>query len=226
MADCILPRSLEIQLSTRPTDLRLSLSFSLMKCLIAGFAFWMVWLDVSVFNTEILEISFTEITQEVMLLLCAWLFWSAPAPGARGGFDVLAAGFFAALLMRELDGLFDPISHSAWLWPCLAIAGSAVFFALKPANRRRTATDLAAFMRSPTFAALSTGMAVLIFSRVFGMGVFWHHILGEGYARLAKTAVEEGVELMAYSIWLCACLEHWVRRRLRVSEPVAAHYAH
>jgi len=204
-------------LSTRPTDLHLSLCFTLMKCLIAGFAFWMVWLDVSVFNTEILEVSFTEITQEVMLLLCAWLFWSAPAPGARGGFEALAAGFFAALLMRELDGLFDPISHSAWLWPCLGIAGSAVVFALQQAHRKRTANDLVAFIRTPTFAALSTGMAVLIFSRVFGMGVFWHHILGEGYARLAKTAVEEGVELMAYSIWLCACVEYWVRSRVRGS---------
>lgn len=40
------------------------------------------------------------------------------------------------------------------------------------------------------------------------MGDLWHFILGDGYARLAKTTVEEGVELLAYSMWLSACIEY------------------
>lgn len=60
---------------------------------------------------------------------------------------------------------------------------------------------------------MTTGLAVLLFSRVFGMGALWHQVLGEGYARLVKTTVEEGIELPAYSLWLAASLEHFWRIR-------------
>lgn len=196
------------------TDLKLPLLSSLLKCLIAGLSFTMVWLDVAVFHTEILELSFTEITQEVMLFLCAILFWTASGTPEKTGFDFLAAGAFTCLLMRELDGLFDLISHSAWLWPFLGIAATAIFMASRAERRAETVRLLASFIHSRTFATLSTGMAVLIFSRIFGMGTFWHHVLGADYQRLAKTTAEEGVELMAYSIWLSASLEYWVNTRL------------
>ena len=55
-------------------DLKYSLLFALAKCSIAGLSFAMVWLDIAVVHTEILEISFTEIAQELMLALCAVLF--------------------------------------------------------------------------------------------------------------------------------------------------------
>jgi hypothetical protein len=195
-------------------DLKYPLLFALAKCSIAVLCFAMVWLDIAVFHTEILEISFTEITQELMLALCALLFWTAPGTGRKGGFEFLAAGFFACLLTRELDGLFDPISHSAWLWPFVAIAIIAIGNAVSAQHRQQTVQALGSFMRTPTFAALATGFAVLIFSRIFGMGSFWHQVMGEGYQRLAKTTAEEGVELLAYGIWLCASFEYWVKCRL------------
>jgi hypothetical protein len=207
-----------------PRQTSLPLLFLLMKMLLAGLSFMMIWLDVAVFDTQILEISFTEITQELMLFACALLFWCAPQRGARNGFDYLAAGFFGCLLMRELDGLFDPISHSAWCWPFLAIAAFSIGNALHKKRRAGTFKALTAFIATPTFATLATGFAVLLFSRVFGMGSLWHQVLGEGYARMAKTAVEEGVELMAYSIWLAASVEYFVRAKLTSPLSTSAPY--
>ncbi|MGY4494463.1 putative membrane protein [Pseudomonas sp. TE3610] len=185
----------------------------LLRMALVSLALAMIWLDIAVFHTQILEISFTEITQELMLLACALLFWTVPADPGHAGFKTLAGGFFACLLIRELDGLFDPISHSAWCWPFMAIGLFCVSIAANPRNRQATLADLAAFTRTRAFGALVTGFGVLLFSRVFGMGSLWHLILGDGYARLAKTTVEEGVELLAYSMWLAATLEYCLRVR-------------
>jgi hypothetical protein len=191
----------------------------LLKLLLTGIIFGMIWLDIAVFDTQMLEVSFTEITQELMLLGCALLFWFSPANEGQKGFNVLAGGFFACLLMRELDGLFDPISHSAWCWPFMLIAITSFTIALKPANRLDTLRALATFTKTPAFGTLSTALCVLVFSRVFGMGALWHLILNEGYARLAKTTVEEGVELLTYAMWLVASAEYFLQQRAAVGVP-------
>lgn len=190
-----------------------------LRLALVAVAITLLWLDLAVFHTDLLELSFTEIGQELMLLGCALLFWLAPAAKGERGFNVLAGGFFACLLMRELDGLFDPISHSAWCWPLLLIAGGCIRFACTAANRASTLSGILAFLKSREFSAFSTGFAVLVFSRVFGMGALWHLILQGGYARLAKTAVEEGIELLTYTLWLAASLEYFWRARRAVSAP-------
>lgn len=196
----------------------------LLKLVMLSIAFLMVWLDIAVFHTDILEMSFTEITQELMLFACAILFWYARPGDQRTGLNYLTAGFFGCLLMRELDGLFDPVSHSAWCWPFMMVAIWAVFNALKASARAQTAAALESFFSSPAFATISTGFAVLLFSRVFGMGSFWHSVLGAGYERLAKTTVEEGIELLSYGLWLAAAIEYCVQARrasIRVPQPSA-----
>lgn len=87
----------------------------------------MVFIDILVARTDILETSFTEISQEIMLAIIAGLFWlSAHQPG-QCGVGILIGGFFACMLIREPDGLFDPIRHSFWLWPALLAAGTCVY---------------------------------------------------------------------------------------------------
>jgi hypothetical protein len=194
-------------------DLKTASLGVLLRLVLVGVAFAMLWLDIAVYRTEILEVSFTEITQELMLFVCAMLFWMAPGSAPQRGFKILAGGFFACLLMRELDGLFDPISHSAWCWPFSLIALICIGLAFRPANRADTFQALAAFTRTPAFGALSTGLAVLVFSRIFGMGALWHLILDDGYARLAKTTVEEGIELLTYAMWTAASLEYFLAQR-------------
>lgn len=194
-------------------DLKNASLMFLLKLVLTGIIFGMIWLDIAVFDTQLLEVSFTEITQELLLFACALLFWLSPASDGQKGFNNLVAGFFACLLIRELDGLFDPISHSAWCWPFLLIAITSLTIAFKPANRQDTLRALAAFTRTPAFGTISTGLCVLVFSRVFGMGALWHLILDDGYARLAKTAVEEGIELMTYAMWLSASVGYWLQQR-------------
>lgn len=188
--------------------------FLLLKLALTGLSFAMIWLDIAVYKTQILETSFTEVTQEVMLFLCAMLFWLSPAAREEKGFNVLAGGFFACLLTRELDGLMDPISHSAWCWPFTLIAAASILIAFNEKNRSATLVAIAAFTKGPTFGALTTGLCVLVFSRVFGMGALWRLVLDDGYARLAKTTVEEGLELLAYSMWLAAVLEYHLLPRM------------
>lgn len=203
-------------------DLKTASFGLLLRLALTAFAFWMVWLDIAVFKTQILEISFTEVTQEVMLFICALLFWFSPASEGQRGFNILAGGFFACLLARELDGLMDPVSHSAWCWPFMLIAITTIAMAFNRKNRTSTLETLAAFTKTPAFGALSTGLCVLVFSRVFGMGSLWHLVLDDGYARLAKTTVEEGVELLAYAMWLAASVEYYLLKRTSsVRLPVA-----
>lgn len=48
---------------------------------------------------------------------------------------------------------------------------------------------------------LITGvMLLLVFSRLFGMGSFWHNIMGADYVREVKIIAEEGTELLAYCL--------------------------
>jgi hypothetical protein len=196
-----------------------SASFALLlRLALVGLALTMIWLDVAVFHTEILEISFTEISQELMLFICALLFWFSSGEASQKGFKILAGGFFACLLMRELDGLFDPISHSAWCLPFSLIVIVCLIKGFNAQNRDNTFAALAAFSRTPAFGTLSTGLGILVFSRVFGMGSLWHAILGDGYARLAKTTVEEGVELLTYSMWLAGSIDYFLRQRVLAAD--------
>ena len=182
------------------------------------FSVAMVFVDIFIAKTDILETSFTEVSQEAMLALIAGLFWlSAREPGQRG-VGILIGGFFACMLIRELDGLFDPISHSFWLWPALLTAGTCVYRALGYKGAwRHVVSGLARFSVRPAFGFIMAGLLALIFSRLFGMGSLWHGILQEGYARLAKTTVEEGVELLAYSICLGGALDYFLELRRDLS---------
>lgn len=182
------------------------------------FSVAMVFVDIFIAKTDILETSFTEVSQEAMLALIAGLFWlSAREPGQRG-VGILIGGFFACMLIRELDGLFDPISHSFWLWPALLTAGTCVYRALGYKGAwRDVVSGLARFSVRPAFGFIMAGLLALIFSRLFGMGSLWHGILQEGYARLAKTTVEEGVELLAYSICLGGALDYFLELRRDLS---------
>jgi len=40
----------------------------------------------------------------------------------------------------------------------------------------------------------------LVFSRLYGMGSFWQHVMGEHYVRDVKNISEEGIELLCYSL--------------------------
>ncbi|MGF1911717.1 hypothetical protein L4C38_20070 [Vibrio kasasachensis] len=41
---------------------------------------------------------------------------------------------------------------------------------------------------------------LLVFSRIYGMGAFWQDVMNEYYVREVKNIVEEGIELLCYSL--------------------------
>lgn len=193
-----------------------SVHFLLFIALIAA-AFGLIYLDITVADTQLLEVSFTEVGQELMLATCAALFWASRGAVEQKSFNALAGGLFACMFIRELDGLFDPISHSAWLWPALATAAICLFKGFgTPRRRANSISALARFSQSSSFSMIVAGFGVLVFSRIFGMGTLWHQILQDGYQRLAKTMVEEGLELVAYCIFLTGSLQYYCQQRGRV----------
>ena len=82
-----------------------------------------VAVDVVITRQGVAESALTELTQEGLLLFSVLLFLHAAARARRArGFHVLAAGFFAAMLVRELDSVFDHVWQGFWLWPALGVS--------------------------------------------------------------------------------------------------------
>ncbi|CAK6466123.1 hypothetical protein KLEPA_00100 (plasmid) [Klebsiella pneumoniae] len=69
---------------------------------------------------------------------------------------------------------------------------------------------------------LSGLLAVLVFSRLFGMHGLWYSILEEGYARVVKNAVEEGSEFFGYMLFLTASIGYYCYFRYLAPTSTAA----
>ena len=92
------------------------------------------------------------------------------------------------MLIRELDALFDLISHGSWVWFALATTIAALIAPLRHA--RQTLSQLAQYTRTPYGMMISGLLAILVFSRLFGMHGLWYAVLDENYARVVKTPLK------------------------------------
>lgn len=111
--------------------------------------------------------------------------------------------FYAALLVRELDALFDYIWHGFWVYPALSV--TLISIALARHYKGSVLNGFAEFCQSKAYIMMACGLVtLLVFSRLFGMGYFWELILHNGYVRVAKNIAEEGVELIGYGFVLTA----------------------
>lgn len=165
-----------------------------------------VLLDVVVFKHGMPEHGVTEISQELALCVSTLLIYvmAVKLPDQRG-FLLLVAGLLFSMFLRELDYLFDWISHGFWKYPVtlvfiLSVSLAAIF-------RRTVIPAMAEATRSYPFAYILAGLAVvLFFSRVFGTGSLWNAILDVGTSTqapaLVKNSVQEGLELLGYVLIL------------------------
>lgn len=146
------------------------------------------------------ESTLTELFQELILFLTVLCFaYIAYKEASTRHFCVLVTGFFAVMFIRELDGVFDQISHGFWLYPALLVTVSVSIYASR--NIKQTLFTFGHFTQNRSFFSLCLGMAILlVFSRLFGMGHFWEGILGEDYNRIIKRIAEEGLEVLAYVV--------------------------
>lgn len=162
-----------------------------------------VYVDTVLIGDSMREASITEYFQEALLLLSAVSFFVlAYYNRSVRGFAILVGGFFATMLIRELDGLLDEIVHGFWVYPAIAWAGFVLFLAVR--FREGLLPAMADATRSHAFVFIIIGLAtVLAFSRVFGTGSLWSAVLNNpAAASLVKNTVQEGLELLGYLLIL------------------------
>lgn len=104
-----------------------SLLFFFGAAVAAALAVLCLWVDIRVFGNDIPEVSLTEVVQESVLAVIVLVHLLLARKYAHLRYsNILIGGFFLAMLIRELDGLFDLLSHGSWVWfALLATAGVA-----------------------------------------------------------------------------------------------------
>ncbi|MFW9047491.1 transporter [Klebsiella sp. C244] len=148
----------------------------------------------------------TEVVQESVLAVIVLVHFllARNYPHLRYS-NILIGGFFLAMLIRELDGLFDILSHGSWVWFALLATAGSLLAPLR--HLRQTLSQLAAYTRTPYYGMMISGLlAILVFSRLFGMHGLWYAVLNENFARVVKNTVEEGSESFGYMLCLTATL--------------------
>jgi hypothetical protein len=173
-------------------------------------------LDIKGLGNAVGEISATELTQLACLAAIAASFgWLARASEPDRRFAVLAAGFFACMLIRELDALLDLVADGLWQALVATVAAACVAYAAM--DWRQALHGMARLMASRAALVMSLGLALLLaYSRLLGMGHLWRGVLGDGYERIVKNAIEEGAELLGYTVILVASLGYLGRRLQRL----------
>jgi hypothetical protein len=172
-----------------------------------------VALDVMVFKHGVQEISATEFAQEGLLLLSALAMaltaWKRPD---SRGLLALVAGFFGVMLIREADMFLDHITQGFWVYPALAVTVAVIVYASR--QRGTVIAPMAGLASSRQFTYLAIGLLlVLVFSRAFGTGQLWAEVMGEDYRRIYKSVIQEGIELLGYTLVLFGSLGLFLRER-------------
>ncbi|RXJ92807.1 beta-carotene 15,15'-monooxygenase [Malaciobacter molluscorum] len=157
-------------------------------------------LDVNYLVTYTSERSFTEGFQLAFIVFTIFTF-ARTLPKRK---DVkhaltLIIGFFIVILIRELDSLFDMVYHGFWKVPAGIVTLSAIFYAFR--NLAVGVNELAVVLKVRTMKMMICSVMLLfVYSRLFGMKVFWKDVLHESYIYQIKVIAEEGTELLAYGL--------------------------
>ena len=184
-------------------------------CLLAALPVFVLRQDLLGAGNTLGERSLVELTQTGFLLASsasfAVLAWRC---AQERRFALLASAFFMVMLLREQDAWLDVlIGHGAWKLLAVPIALAALVWAA--ADWRASVGALLRFVSSRAGTLMLLGLAVLLcYSRLFGMTGHWTAVLGDGYVRTVKNAVEETTELLGYTFILAASV-HYLVHRLR-----------
>lgn len=143
------------------------------------------------------EQSITELLQALFLLFSLLCFYQLKRANYLPRAAMLVSGFFAVLLIRELDVYFDIISHGFWIYPALSVAFWCVVYALR---KGKLVEQMSTLLADKNMQTLITFIVLLfVFSRLYGMGDFWEAVMGEHYVRDIKDISEETIELLCYA---------------------------
>lgn len=164
------------------------------------------------------EDSVTEYLQLVFLLVPIAIFARIGASDAtRRCLCVLLGGLLSSAVIRECDWVFERhVFAGAWQ-ACVGVV-LAVTLAVVYRRRRELRTEIENFAGTPSFGIMLSGFLIVgVFSRLFGKSDLWKAVMGHGYTRMVKGAVEENVELLGYFLILVASIE-WLLPCVRASK--------
>ena len=169
-------------------------------CVLLAMVPLVVYLDTSVINDQMSEESLTELLHNIGAFIAMVCFYrGAQTHPNKRAFLTLAGTLFAVISIRELDFLFDGIVQGFWLYPALVVLALGLVTAL-----RNKGTFLAPMLnyligREATFVYLGFAL-LIIFTRLFGTGDLWEGVMKDGYDPRVKAAIQEGLELLAYTL--------------------------
>ena len=154
------------------------------------------------------EASLTEKLQIVFSGICCLLFlMTARMSQKLRPVAVMLAALTAMMLIRESDAFLDKNAFDG-AWQTLVVfvmIATAIYLKKQPDPIK---PSVEAFSHLPSAGMLMSGFLVtFVFSRLFGRQSFWQAVMGEGYLRVVKNIVEEGTELVGYSLILITAVE-------------------
>ncbi|MDB4766702.1 hypothetical protein OAG71_03330 [bacterium] len=154
------------------------------------------------------EASLTEKMQIVFSGICCVLFlMTARLSQQLRPVAIMLAALTGMMLIRESDAFLDKnVFDGAWQTLVVVVLFATAIYLKKQPNPIKP--SLEAFSRLPSAGMLVSGFLVtFVISRLFGRRSFWEAVMGEGYVRVVKNIVEEGTELVGYSLILIAAVD-------------------
>jgi hypothetical protein len=125
--------------------------------------------------------------------------------------------------VREADAHLDHLLYrGAYKVPAALLGVFALHYVWR--WRRTIGTELAAWVRTPAFILAGVGAFVVLgFAQIAGQKELWQALMGSGYERGVKDAVEELVELLGYLLIFFSSVEtYFLARRSAADDSRAA----
>jgi hypothetical protein len=172
------------------------------------------------------EYSPVEIIQVGILLACGGLYaWVGIHCPSQRPIAIPFGGLATIFVIRELDYFLDRfVADNFWQVVMAVIAAGLIAHTYQ--NRRRFRIAWLRIWPSPGLTLLFAGAVILFaFVRLIGHEPLWMAILGDGYQRVVKLAVEELMEIAGYYFWLIGTIEYTYQARaiaMREPQPVVA----
>ncbi len=172
------------------------------------------------------EYSPVEMIQVAILLVCVGLYsWVAVKCPSQRPIAIPFGGLAAIFIIRELDYFLDRFVADNF-WQVLIGIIAAFLIAYTYRQRRRFRIAWLRLWPSPGLTLLFAGAIIMFaFVRLVGHEPLWMAILGDGYQRAMKMAVEEFIELLGYFLWLIGTIEYTYQARaiaFREPQPAAS----
>jgi hypothetical protein len=151
------------------------------------------------------EISFTEISQEIILffLFVLYLIMGRKYVSVQPVTNILSL-FFLASFIREFNFLID-----WWIYLVLPVIFMAVWLLWRDFKKLKD-SSVRFFSQPASVWFLSGFLLTYIFSRLMGRSSFWRLLYDENSYRLAKAATEEGLELAGDVLMFISVIEFFL----------------